>query len=82
MQQQFRHHGKLSLKGKKYLHDCNECVSKAKLDDLWADYFTKQKKDRVEEQGISKVVRRRKGRESSARSGREQLAYTSSSKRL
>jgi hypothetical protein len=34
MQQQFWRHGKLSPKGKKYLHDWNECVLEAKLDDL------------------------------------------------
>jgi hypothetical protein len=82
MQQQFRCHGKLSRKGKKKLHDWNECVLEAKLDDLRVDYFAKQKKDWTEEQGISIVMRGRKGRECGVRSGREQLMYTSSSERL
>jgi hypothetical protein len=64
------------------LNDWNERVAKAKLDDLWADYFAKQKKDRRKEQGIFVVVKRREGRESGARSGREQLMYTLSLEKL
>jgi hypothetical protein len=52
------------------------------LDDLWADYFAKQKKDRRKEQGIYVVVKRKEGRESGARSGRKQLVYTLSLEKL
>jgi hypothetical protein len=44
------------------------------LDDLQADYFVKQKKDQVEEEGIFAVVKGKEGKEgkeSGARSGRE-----------
>ncbi len=64
------------------MNDWNECVVEAKLDDLRADYFAKQKKDRVEDQGIFVVVKRREGKESGANSGREQLVYTLSLKKL
>jgi hypothetical protein len=74
--------GSYHVKEKKNLHDWNECVLEAKLDDLRVDYFAKQKKDWTEEQGISIVMRGRKGRECGVRSGREQLMYTSSSERL
>jgi hypothetical protein len=46
------------------------------LDDLQVDYFAKKKKDQVEEQGISVVVRGKEGRENGARSGRKQPVYT------
>ncbi len=52
------------------------------MDDLRADYFAKQKKDQAEEQGIFVVVKRKEGRQSGARSGREQLVYTLSLKKL
>lgn len=37
--------GSYHVKEKKNLHDWNECVLEAKLDDLRVDYFAKQKKD-------------------------------------
>jgi hypothetical protein len=52
------------------------------LDDLYANYFAKQKRHQVEEQGISTVVTRRQGRDNGAKSGKEQLVYTLSSKKL
>lgn len=58
------------------MNDWNEHVIKAKLDDLWTDYFAKQNKDQAEEQGILAVIRGREGRENGARSGREQPMYT------
>jgi hypothetical protein len=48
----------------------------ANLDDLKVDYFAKQKKNLVKDQGISTVVRGREGKESGAKSKREQLVYT------
>jgi hypothetical protein len=56
LQHQFRHHGKLLPKEKEKLNDYNECVAKVKLDNLCANYFVKQKRHQVEEQGISTVV--------------------------
>jgi hypothetical protein len=48
------------------------------LDDLYANYFTKQKRHQVEEQGISTVVIGKEGKDNGAKSGREQPMYTSS----
>jgi hypothetical protein len=63
---------KLLPKEKNYLNDWNEHVTKAKLDDLRTDYFTKQKKNQTKEQQIFVVVKGREGRESGARGGKEQ----------
>jgi hypothetical protein len=52
------------------LHDWNEHVVKAKLDDFQVNYFIKQKKNRAKEEGISTIMKGREGKESGARSGR------------
>jgi hypothetical protein len=52
------------------------------LDNLCADYFAKQKRHQVEEQGISIVVIRRKRRDSGAKNGREKPMYTPSSEKF
>jgi hypothetical protein len=70
LQQWFQHHGKLLPKERNYLNDWNEWVAKSKLDDLRADYFTKQKRRRVEEQGIFATMIRKEGRDSGAKSGK------------
>jgi hypothetical protein len=44
LQQQFCHYGNLLPKEKNFLNDWNERVAKAKLDDLRANYFAKQKR--------------------------------------
>jgi hypothetical protein len=41
LQQRFQRHGKLSPKQNIYLHDWNELLTKAKLDDLRVNYFAK-----------------------------------------
>jgi len=64
------------------LNDWNECIAKAKLDDICADYFVKQKRRQAKKQVISGVVIRREIRDSGAKSGRERPMYTSSSKKL
>ncbi len=50
----------------------------ANLDDLKVDYFAKQKKNLAKDQGISTVLRGREGKESGAKSKREQLVYNMS----
>jgi hypothetical protein len=54
-----------------YLNDRNKCVAKAKLYDLQADYFAKQRKNQVEEPRIFAVVRGRKGKDNGVKSGKK-----------
>jgi hypothetical protein len=54
----------------------------ANLDDLKVDCFAKQKKNLAKDQGISIVVRGKEGKESGAKSKREQPVYNLSSKKL
>jgi hypothetical protein len=58
------------------LNDWNKCVAKAKLDDLWADYFAKQRKNQMEKQGISATMKGREGKDNGVKSGKKQPVYT------
>ncbi len=67
---------KIITKKKELFERLDECVAKAKLDDLQANYFAKQRKHWAEEQEISTLVKGKEGKDNGARSGRKQQVYT------